>query len=200
MSVILSSAFMPPISYFVSIYNSSSVIIDTNEFYIKQTFRNRTFIKTSQGVLLLTVPVRKTNTKPLVNEVEIDYSNNWDVLMLRTLKTAYGKSPFFEYYYDYIKLIFEKKHDRLAELNSDILTMCLKMLKCKIEINFSKSYMSDIEGYIDMRDEFFKINLSNQTYQQVFGNNFVSDLSILDLLFCEGPNATNILNKSITTK
>jgi WbqC-like protein family len=198
MDVTLCTAFLPPISYFSLIQKAETVVLDHFENYQKQTIRNRAYILNSQGKQILTVPVKGASKKMPIWETQIDNSFAWEKNLLRSIQTAYGKSPFFEFYFDYIEKIITRKHDKLVDLNEELLTMCLKLLKIKKSIVLSDTYILPNATFVDTRIETYSQNFGFQEYQQVFGNEFAEDLCIIDLMFCEGPNATNILQNSIT--
>lgn len=199
METVFSTAFLPPISYFVFFQKADSVIIDLGEHYQKQTIRNRCNIITSQKPMVLTVPIKAASKRESVSQVMIDNSVDWQKKMLRSLQTAYGKAPFFEFYFDYYHKAISQKHDKLVDLNLMLMTICLKSLKISKPVKYVYEYNKEYEGCFDLRNGQFDNKIQQKTYSQVFGSVFVPDTSIIDLLFCEGPNATNVLNSSIIT-
>ncbi|HXA02056.1 MAG TPA: WbqC family protein [Cytophagaceae bacterium] len=197
--LLLETQYLPSIPYFVEILSHDSLIIEAFEHYQKQTYRNRCRILTSNKINILSVPVINVHRKVLIREVEIDYSQKWLNMHWRGITSAYAKSPFFEYYADYFREVLFKKHRFLFDLNTELLTLCLKLLRVNKRIELSREYnnVSEKEDVIDLR------NLINQDakseiisgieYTQEFGRQFVPHLSIIDLLFCEGNNASKIL-------
>jgi hypothetical protein len=167
---------------------------------IKQTYKNRCYILTAQGKLSLTIPVQFDN-RTIFKDVKIDYNQSWIREHWGAVYSAYGKSPFFEYFSDYFKSIWDKKHTFLVDLNMDFLTLCLKLLQIDIEIQFTETYHAVVENnQIDNRETInpkketeFQKTLRTKKYNQNFGNEFVPNLAILDLLFCEGTEALNII-------
>lgn len=197
MNLILESNYFPSLTYFHLILNASSIYIDIEEPYYKQTYRNRAHILTSQGITYLTVPIEKKGQRS-VKTCRISYAEDWVQKHLRTIKTAYGKSPFFEHYYPYIEKVLTKNHEYLHQLNNDILTLCLKFLNAKKN---TLTPNNDDLRHLDLRN---KISPKKETsitacqeYHQMFGNEFVQDLSILDVLFCEGPLAQDLIKNQI---
>ncbi len=118
--------------------------------------------------------------------------------------SAYGKAPFFEYYAPFFESILLKKHTFLLDLNYELLSICLKLLDLDIKIVFNEEYkkghddgIMDLRNVINPKISFTKNNLYKEIlYNQIFGKNFVSNLSIVDLLFCEGGNSKRILQSS----
>ena len=197
--------YLPCIQYFVYLNSFEKIIIDPNDNYIKQTYRNRCRINGANKIENLIIPVQNVSSqKSLTNEVKIDYQQKWLNSHIRAIKSAYGKAPFFEYYADEIFEIFNKKTERLFDLNRSLLTKCLDIIELKINIEYSEDSSNlDRSGLFDARNEINpKIMIDNHhlffpvEYFQVFGNNFVGNLSIIDLIFCEGPQAKEILVKS----
>ncbi len=189
--MIYDSLYLPNIAFFCTLQNKQNIIIDIHSHYQKQSYRNRTQILGTQGILDLIIPVHKTDHFTQMGEVTIDYGQAWVRQHIGAIKSAYGKSPFFEYYFSYFEAILQKKHDYLYQLNSEILTVCLKILKINCTINFSEKYQATIEN--DFRNSFHpkkntKIN-NFTSYPQLFGELFVNNLSIIDLIMNEGPHA-----------
>lgn len=203
---ILALHYLPNLDYFASILYFDKIIIDTYEHYEKQSYRNRTEILTTQGKMSLTVPVVKQSGKQVMQEVQIDYTQKWARHHWRSICTAYGKAPFFEHYAHYFEPFFHQNFDSLTQLNWQILTLCLNILSISKQITLSDHYIKEStqKQQIDLRTYLHpKNNTQNQrlfgipSYIQVFGKPFVANLSILDLIFCEGPNAKQLLKQSI---
>ena len=142
--------------------------------------------------------------KQPVHTIEIDYSQKWVNLHLRSLQTNYGKAPYFTYYFDDIADIYQIKPALLADLNIAILTLCRRILQLPQTPILHENYIqnADNELYIDYRQDIHpKRNIPNtlqnslQPYTQVFGKSFVQNMSILDLIFCEGINAKTKMTK-----
>ncbi|MFT6867505.1 MAG: hypothetical protein ACJA08_002348 [Cyclobacteriaceae bacterium] len=188
------------LEYFTLLTAHKKVIFEVNQHYIKQTYKNRCYILTAQGKLSLTIPVQFDN-RTIFKDVKIDYNQSWIREHWGAVYSAYGKSPFFEYFSDYFKSIWDKKHTFLVDLNMDFLTLCLKLLQIDIEIQFTETYHAVVENnQIDNRETInpkketeFQKTLRTKKYNQNFGNEFVPNLAILDLLFCEGTEALNII-------
>jgi hypothetical protein len=154
----------------------------------------------------LTVPVKDGNSHKPIKEIEIDYSSSWVQVHLRTIESAYGKSPYFDYFFDPLKVIYDKKSKYLIDLNLNLLTFCLKLLKSEGKIEFSTEFKVTnelAEGTNDMRSLIHpkkESKMPSYQYTQVFGTEFVPNLSILDLLFCEGLQSSLLLRKGVALK
>jgi hypothetical protein len=176
-------------------------MLEKHENYSKQSYRNRCHVLTAQGVQSLSIPVVRGNSKDktLITDIEIDYSQKWDKVHWRTIQAAYGRAPYFEFYSDYIKDVYDRQPKYLFDLNVDLLKLYLKFLKLNKTIEFTDSYQEEVpEHVLDLRNEIHpKIitdNLHVKTYTQVFGKQFVSELSIIDLLFTQGPESLAYLH------
>ncbi len=196
--------YLPCIEYFVLLKKHKQIDIDVFEFYQKQSYRNRCYILGANKVQLLTVPVKNGNKKIRSRDIEIDYHQKWLNVHIRAIESAYGKAPFFEYYFDYFREIFVKKEKYLVDLNYQMLSLCLQLLQIDSSINKIDNEDSKLE---EVDNQY--VNLINRKqdanerhlyqpyeYQQLFGSKFVPNLSIIDLLFCEGPAASEIIGLS----
>ncbi|GGK66575.1 WbqC family protein [Rufibacter glacialis] len=190
--------YNPGILYFQKAFEAQEILLEAHEHYQKQSFRNRCHILTAQGIRPLSIPVVKGNSKTLVTELEIDYSQRWVDIHWRTLQSAYGNAPFFEYYADYLKAIYDSRPALLFQLNMDLFKIFGKFLKLNKPIQLTQTYVTTYEApVLDWRGELHPKkepdNLRLMPYRQVFGKQFASNLSILDLLFNLGPEASTYL-------
>ena len=191
-------------SYFSSILQYATILKTENvnfevfDNFQKQTYRNRCYIYGANGKQLLNVPIQKVSGKQLTKDVKIDYSSNWQSEHLKTLHSAYNSSPFFEFYIDDLMPLFLKKETFLLDLNLATFNLILNQLQEKVTYSKTDSYL--IERDNDYR---FLVNAKANKivdlpkYTQVFDDKhgFLSNLSILDLLFMEGPAVTLYLEK-----
>lgn len=202
MSNIFPTAYLPSIEYVSLFLKTDDVSIELYETYQKQSCRTRCNVMTANGIQTLTIPVIKTNgNHTLTKDIEISYKEAWQQIHLRCLESAYRKSAYFDYYFPYFEKIYKQKFNTLIELNDYCLKTILKLLKVKKEY----SYTEDFEKIADDKD--FRISLSKNNYNnfemkpyyQVFADRhgFVSNLSIVDLLFNEGSNSVYNLNRSL---
>lgn len=202
---ILSTAYLGPIQYYSKILKYNQVFIEVNENFIKQTYRNRCKIYGANGELSLSIPVKKTDIKTKIKDLLIDYDTNWRKLHWKSIESAYRSSPFFEFYADDFLPFYNKKYKFLLDFNTEIQSMILDHLEIEFEMNFTKEYISyDKIDFPDFREKINpKMNIPDSEfeaieYTQVFAEKygFIPNLSIIDLLFNEGPNAIGILNLS----
>jgi hypothetical protein len=205
MSTVLSELhYLPSIPFFQQLLRADSLLLDAHEHYHKQTYRNRCLVLTAQGPQPLTVPVLDGNRSEKIrtSEIEIDYRQNWPHRHFRTLQTAYNASPYFGYYADYLQDIYTQKPARLWDLNLAMLHLLLRCLRWPLPIGFTTEYLAPAgtptPSCIDRRDVLTPKtgprlaepdSTSQQPYAQVFGPGFVPGLSVLDLLFMQGPAA-----------
>ena len=193
---------LPSLEYFCALLKHDTIMVESHEYFEKQSYRNRCKILTTNKIDVLTVPVKNGNTKILIKDLRIDYNQDWTRRHWGAIHSAYGKSPFFEFYADYFKKILDKKPDFLFDFNLDLLTICLKLLRLEKTIIFTENYEKDVEN--DFRGQIHpkKVYQENQLYQPIkyrqnFGNEFEPNLSILDLLFCQGNQSLKILQESL---
>ncbi|MDJ1470597.1 WbqC family protein [Cytophagaceae bacterium DM2B3-1] len=195
--------YFPCLAYFACISSYESILLESAENYTKQSYRNRCNIRTANKVANLSVPVVKGNTKQRIKDIHIDYSENWIKDHWRTIASGYGKAPFFSELAPVFERILHKKHTFLFDLNLEILTNCLRILRWKKEIRLSNEYFKGSEVPNDFRDRIHpkKTELLTDLYKVVpytqnFGSDFVPNLSILDILFCEGIYASDLICQS----
>ncbi|MCA6380709.1 MAG: WbqC family protein [Cytophagales bacterium] len=197
--------YLPCLEYFCALLSFDVVELEFHEHYLKQTFRNRCYINTSQGVQMLIVPLKEKHGKISVQEIRIDYQQKWQNNHWRSIESAYRNAPYFEHYADELKKIIYLGHEHLLNLNKDLLSFCLRVTHLKVEVSTTQQYekvpsyaVSDLRGTISPKQVAFERTFYHPiSYQQVFGNTFVSNLSILDLLFCEGPKSIDLLRASL---
>ncbi|NMC99037.1 MAG: WbqC family protein [Bacteroidales bacterium] len=190
---ILITAYFPPISYFSCIKNSDNIYIEAKESYQRQTIRNRCHIQTANGIQTLSIPIQKSGEK-LITSVKIDYSTPWNHKHAHAIRSAYGKTAFFPYYFDELISPLFEKHETLFELNQAILKKCLNILNIHTSLIPTQEYLASHQGLNDLRTDFSKKNppyirnYNPTPYIQAFSDRypFVGDLSIIDLIFNVG--------------
>lgn len=195
---LFSTAYFPPIAYMAALVRCTSAAIEVKETFPKQTYRNRMDIMTAGGVRTLTVPVVRSNHSR-TEEVGIDYKERWNVVHLRTLTAAYAASPYFMYYKDDMEALLMRHYDRLVDLNGAVMEWLLAKLKVGCTLTQTFDYQPELDKYDDYRNRFtpkrpYPTEGMNP-YYQVFADRipFTPNLSVVDLLMNNGPEARNYL-------
>lgn len=202
MAIITELFYLPSIEYFSAIWEEDVIYLDLEENYQKQTYRNRTQIQLANKTETLSIPVVGGNKKIKTSRIKIDHDQKWLNVHLRGIQSAYGKAPYFEYYFPYFEKVFAKKFDLLADMNLALLTVCLKMLQSKTQVQKLDERMAnegirDIRGVVNAKKSYTERSIYRAIpYPQLFGLDFVPNLSIIDLLFCMGPESKSILIQS----
>lgn len=205
--ILLSTAYFAPIRYFSKLSAYHAVLIEQHENFIKQTYRNRAVILAANGPVSLIVPVEKGREQKIkIKDLRISYDEAWQRTHWRTIFSAYNSSPFFEYYADDIEPFFRKKFNFLFDLNQQINSTLLKILEIELEPKLTEDFEQISENCLNFRERINPkthrntedANFTAEPYTQVFAEKFgfVPDLSILDLLFNEGPSAYQFLLNS----
>jgi hypothetical protein len=177
------------------------IYIEKCENYVRQSYRSRCLINAANGVLPLSVPVEGGRKKTLINDIRIIPDDSWIDQHLRSIMSAYGKAPFYDHYIEDIQSFFQRRHTFLYDLSLESMTLCLNMMNLKIDWRETDKFIHIYSGgQKDFRNEFNTKNpegypkfFQPQKYFQLFGKQFAANLSILDLIMCEGPQASSIL-------
>ena len=201
--VVLSSTYFGPVQWYQKLCRHTPCLIEQHDHFVKQTYRNRCVIATTQGPQALTVPVESPAgtrvDKTEMKDIRISDHGSWRHLHWQALQSAYGESPFFEFYADDLRPFFEKRWDYLFDFNMAITEKMCELLDIRPETRLTDHYdiPEDIGDGIDYRsairpkhplpDPDFTPRPYYQVYGQKFG--FQPNLSILDLLFNEGNEA-----------
>lgn len=217
--LLLETAFMPPVSYFAAIAEEFTLSygrvvslvparlrLEACENYQKQSYRNRCRIYAAGGVESLTLPVvHEGGTSSLpIREIKVDWSRDWLPRMERAIVSAYESSPYFVYYRDSLFDILESRPEKLFDLNIRLIHYFLGKIGISADIDFSTEYerpgetapgIRDLRGIIHPKRP--SILKTEKPYWQVFAAKygFKSDLSVMDLLFNEGPDSISYLKK-----
>ena len=186
---LLSSAYFAPIQWYQKLYRYGKVYVEAHDSFIKQTYRNRCVIATTNGLQALTVPVERAGADAQPDGMHL----HWNALA-----SAYGESPFFEFYADDLRPFFERKWTFLYDFNMEICTKMCDLIGIEPDIEPTTEYvLADSEalsGTADFRDAIRPKHplpdpdFSPRRYYQVYErkHGFAPNLSILDLLFNMG--------------
>ena len=207
-TALLQTTYFGPIQWYQKLYRYDHCLIEQYDSYQKQTYRNRCLIATANGIQALTVPVEHnansqqlTANSQLTKDLRISDHNQWRRVHWNALQSAYSESPFFDYYADDIRPFFERKYDFLIDFNEAIRQKMCELIDIHPHVEYTSSYTpaishqpSAIADYRDVihakhpqPDATFEARKYWQVFQHKHG--FLSNLSILDLLFCMGPES-----------
>ncbi len=203
----LSTAYFAPVSYYMAMLAHDRIVIEQWCNYTKQTYRNRCHIAGANGVLSLSVPVVKPDTlKCPTRDIRISDHGEWRHLHWNAIASAYGSSPFFEYYQHDIRPFFEKRYTFLLDFNEAIRQTLCELIGLEPHVEYTDQYAQPAPGEADLREAIHpKRNIAEtipsmhlKPYYQVFAPKygFLPDLSILDLLMNMGPESILILKES----
>lgn len=199
--ILLHPSYFGPVSQYVAIAKARQVVFENEDNYQKQTYRNRMYIYGANGKLLLNIPIKHTGDKSQhqkYKEVRIENDFNWQKQHWKSLQTVYRTSPFFEFYEDEFHPLYHEKFDFLLDFNYRCTELAFECLQLEVETIKTFEFILNPNNITDAR---YLVEAKGQKrqafepYTQVFDTKFgyLNDLSIVDLIFNEGPNALNYL-------
>ena len=202
--IVLSTAYLGNIQYYSKLLSDEECFIEANENYIKQSYRNRCDILSANGVISLSIPVIKRHGEKMpIREVEIDYTMPWQKQHWKSIVSAYKSSPFFDYYEELFIPHYTRKAKYLIDFNQRLMDTVAVCLGVSIEVPYTDKYVMYSPGVRDFRNTISpKSRLRREDsdffarpYYQVFSEKFPfqPNLSIIDLLFCEGTEAKKMI-------
>jgi hypothetical protein len=201
-TVILPTVYFGPIQYYSKLLKYEEALIEHHEHFPKQTFRNRCNIYGANGLLSLSIPLKKRGERTPVKDVRIAYDQPWQSLHWRSFQASYRSSPYFEFYEDDLAPFYEKEYEFLLDFNTELHGLVCGLLKIDNNTKPTEKYEKTYENADDLRDlispkEDWKKDKDYEVkeYTQVFGSKygFLPNLSIADLLFNEGPSAREFI-------
>lgn len=198
MTSVFPISYFGNIAYFEELVNSENPVLETKEHFVKQTLRTRCEIPTANGVLQLTIPVvRKNGSKTSMEDVEISYDIDWRKSHWKAIESAYASAPFFEYYGIEVEELIYQDEKNLVQFDLNCTKRILDWLSIDLPLDTTLEYL-DPTSVKDFRSTDFSKPLEMRSYQQVFTKptEFIANLSILDLIFCEGPMARKWIHNS----
>jgi hypothetical protein len=199
-SIIVDNQYFSCVNYYSSLFMNADIKIEACEHYRKMSFRNRCVVAGSNGLINLSVPLQNgRDQKGMIKEVRIDNWDNWQRQHWHTIFSCYGNSPFFEFYREEVETLFRRKFTYLFDLNLEALDWVKKTIKLPGQISLTETFLKTYPAEVDdARNRWLPKNFQQDEkpmrYIQVFEEKirFQPNLSILDLLFCEGPQTAFI--------
>jgi hypothetical protein len=200
MSILIETAYMPPVDYMKEVIMADSIVIEAFETYTKQTCRNHCTMYGPNGKQTLAIPVIKVNgNHTLTRDIRISDHQPWQRTHWRSIETAYNNSPFFLFYQDLFAPYYERRFNFLIDLNLELLHLFLRIMKLNRIIRTSVEYVKSPSGIRDLRGILVQKRTEqagqHPHYIQVFesSHGFIPGLSVLDVIFNLGPESKDYI-------
>ena len=197
--VVLPSTYLGSIEYFAHLaQHSEECVVDIHEHYVKRSERNRAQIMTANGVMPLSVHVVNANRpRTPMQRVKIDYSKRWQHQHWVAILSAYRSSPYFEHYAPMLEPFYTRHYDSLVEYNTALTELLMRLVGIGGKLRLSDAYVEASDGDVDLRAKKRESLFDSPRYFQLFSDRFPFEpnLSIIDLLFSEGPATIDFLRR-----
>jgi hypothetical protein len=205
-SVVCELHYLPCIAVFQHFLAAEIIYLEAHEHYQKRSYRNRAHIVGANGLQRLSIPLKKgKNQQQPIREVQLAQHESWSKQHWQSIISAYGNAPFFPYYADDLASVFNQTYDKLWDFNLDILQLLFRLLQWNTPLQYTDEYHRTYPAHVqDIRNQIRPATTTDlnpvhfPTYPQVFTerHGFLANLSILDLLFCQGPQANLYLSRT----
>jgi len=196
--VVFPTAYFGSIGYFKELVKHDSVLLEAYEHFPKQTYRNRCDILSADGILSLSIPIKKPNgNKTLTKDILLSNDENWRIRHWRSIKTAYQSSPYFDHYGMELEVLFQEEYLTLIDFNTKITKLILSWLDIEIKLSETEEFypVQESDNRFNLIHKSSFQTISNAPYIQVFpgDENFKESISMLDAVLCLGPMARKLL-------
>lgn len=209
-TILIEAHYLPSVQYFSKLTHYSQATIEACETYQKGSYRNRCHIAAANGLMRLSIPLKKgKNEQQSIRETQIAFDESWRSQHWNSIRSAYGNAPFFPYYEEELAAYFQRPNPLLFDWNLELIQLLTRLLQLDVSIQKSTTYVREVAGDVQdlrqlihpkshrrMTDDNFQPVPYPQLFQERHG--FLPNLSILDLLFCTGPQAILYLEQSFT--
>lgn len=206
--VLIEAHYLPSVQFFTKLAHYPILLLEAHENYQKGSYRNRCHIAGANGLMRLSIPLRKGKNEQLsIQHTEISYDEPWSTQHWHGIRSAYGNAPFFPYYQDELEAVFQQRPTHLFDWNRNLIQLLIDLLQLEIQVQLTDKYVKevtpqirDLRGHIHPKSHRQQADPNFQAvpYPQLFEerHGFLPNLSILDLLFCAGPQATLYLEEA----